>query len=201
MSKYDYSKVSYVNTLTKVIIICPEHGEFIQTPAKHLQGHGCIKCSHKRRTKWTLEKCKEDALKYKTRSEWHNKSNRAYHAAHHNGWLKKCCKYMIDIKKPNGYWTLEKCKEDALKYNSIKEWNKFSSSAYNISKSNKWLKECCGHMNRSIKIPMSYWTLEKCKEDALKYNGRYEWQKKSRGAYQSAYKNGWLDKFFPKKII
>ena len=26
--KYDYSKVEYVNTATKVCIICPEHGEF-----------------------------------------------------------------------------------------------------------------------------------------------------------------------------
>lgn len=25
---YDYSKVEYVNTHTKVLIICPEHGEF-----------------------------------------------------------------------------------------------------------------------------------------------------------------------------
>ena len=27
-NKYDYSKVEYVNTLTKVTIICPIHGEF-----------------------------------------------------------------------------------------------------------------------------------------------------------------------------
>lgn len=26
--KYDYSKVNYENTLTKVCMICPEHGEF-----------------------------------------------------------------------------------------------------------------------------------------------------------------------------
>lgn len=27
-SKYDYSKVEYVNSKTKVCIICPIHGEF-----------------------------------------------------------------------------------------------------------------------------------------------------------------------------
>lgn len=43
--KYDYSKVEYVNTHTPVIIICPEHGEFAQTPLKHLSGQGCAKCS------------------------------------------------------------------------------------------------------------------------------------------------------------
>ena len=42
--KYDYSKVDYVNALTKVCIICPEHGEFWQTPANHLSSKGCRKC-------------------------------------------------------------------------------------------------------------------------------------------------------------
>ena len=44
-SKYDYSKVEYVNAATKVCIICPIHGEFWQTPANHLMGNGCSKCA------------------------------------------------------------------------------------------------------------------------------------------------------------
>jgi len=42
---YDYSKVEYINTNTKVIIICKKHGEFQQTPNNHLTGFGCKKCS------------------------------------------------------------------------------------------------------------------------------------------------------------
>ena len=42
--KYDYSKVEYANSSTKVCIICPEHGEFWQTPDSHLGGSGCPKC-------------------------------------------------------------------------------------------------------------------------------------------------------------
>ena len=42
--KYDYSKVQYVNGSTKVTIICPEHGEFLQSPGTHIQGQGCPKC-------------------------------------------------------------------------------------------------------------------------------------------------------------
>lgn len=42
---YDYSKVLYVDGHTHVTIICPEHGEFQQTPACHLKGHsGCEEC-------------------------------------------------------------------------------------------------------------------------------------------------------------
>jgi hypothetical protein len=42
--KYDYSNADYINTATKVEIICPIHGPFPQTPNKHLGGHGCSKC-------------------------------------------------------------------------------------------------------------------------------------------------------------
>ena len=44
-SKYDYSKVEYVNSKTKVCIICKEHGKFWQTPSSHAQGVGCPKCN------------------------------------------------------------------------------------------------------------------------------------------------------------
>ena len=43
--KYDYSEVDYVNSTTKVSIICPKHRIFKQTPSDHLQGRGCSKCS------------------------------------------------------------------------------------------------------------------------------------------------------------
>ena len=43
-NKYDYSKVIYVNSLTKVIITCPEHGDFYQRPSHHLDDHGCNSC-------------------------------------------------------------------------------------------------------------------------------------------------------------
>jgi len=42
--EYDYSLVKYKNSTTKVIIICPKHGKFKQTPSSHLLGKGCKKC-------------------------------------------------------------------------------------------------------------------------------------------------------------
>ena len=44
--KYDYSKVEYKNTDTKVIIICKIHGEFSQESGSHMKGSGCKKCYH-----------------------------------------------------------------------------------------------------------------------------------------------------------
>ena len=48
--KYDYSKVVYKSSREKVCIICPEHGEFWQTPSNHLSGRGCRKCGLIRRS-------------------------------------------------------------------------------------------------------------------------------------------------------
>ena len=44
--KFDYSKVNYINSISKVIIICKKHGEFFKTPSKHLWNkHSCPKCA------------------------------------------------------------------------------------------------------------------------------------------------------------
>lgn len=42
--KYDYSQSEYISTHKNLKIICPEHGEFWQSPANHLKGQGCPKC-------------------------------------------------------------------------------------------------------------------------------------------------------------
>jgi len=49
--KYDYSKVDYIHSEKKVIILCSRHGEFLQTASEHLQGSGCIVCRHEKNTK------------------------------------------------------------------------------------------------------------------------------------------------------
>lgn len=43
-NRYDYSKFEYAGYDKKSIIICPEHGEFLQTPHHHLAGQGCPYC-------------------------------------------------------------------------------------------------------------------------------------------------------------
>jgi hypothetical protein len=42
--KYDYSQSTYKNYKSKLTIKCPIHGNFLQSPSKHLNGHGCRKC-------------------------------------------------------------------------------------------------------------------------------------------------------------
>lgn len=59
--RYNYTKTKYINSSTKVCIICPIHGEFWQFPYDHLYGRGCSKCSgtKKLNNKEFIEKAKE----------------------------------------------------------------------------------------------------------------------------------------------
>ncbi len=43
-NKYDYSKAKYIKAKTGIIIVCPIHGEFSQSPDVHLRGNGCQRC-------------------------------------------------------------------------------------------------------------------------------------------------------------
>ena len=43
-SKYDFSKFIYKKTHDKSVVICPKHGEFLQSPHNIRKGIGCPKC-------------------------------------------------------------------------------------------------------------------------------------------------------------
>lgn len=45
VDKYDYSQVDYTNNKTAVMIICKEHGIFLQIPNHHMNGSGCSQCN------------------------------------------------------------------------------------------------------------------------------------------------------------
>lgn len=44
---YGYDNTKYIHNRELVIITCPDHGDFTQTPNNHLKGHGCSKCWRK----------------------------------------------------------------------------------------------------------------------------------------------------------
>lgn len=49
---YNYSLSEYVNNETKLVIICPEHGEFLQSPVSHVNRKtGCPKCGREKTAK------------------------------------------------------------------------------------------------------------------------------------------------------
>lgn len=50
--KYNYDKSIYINKQTKVIVTCPEHGDFEVTPGAHyILKSGCPECAKISRSK------------------------------------------------------------------------------------------------------------------------------------------------------
>lgn len=141
---YDYSEVEYINSQSYVKIICPLHGPFMQIPSSHLKGHGCPFCADvengKKKRKWNYDTCLKEARKYKTRTEFQRACSGAYIYARKNGYLSKF-DWFDEIKKPNGYWTKERCEEESRKYQSKKEFVKGCSAAHHAAVVNGWLDD------------------------------------------------------------
>jgi predicted GIY-YIG superfamily endonuclease len=144
------------------------------------------------KTKWTKERCQEEALKYNNIKSY-KKGSLSYRAAIRNKWLDEICSHMNRSKNVFNYWTKDKCIECALLCKSRVEFSKKFPGGYTASKKNSWLDEICKHMKYVEKKPKGYWTKENCQIMAVKYNSRSEFQRESRSAYQISSRNGWLD--------
>ena len=68
--KYDYSKVEFVSMSKKVVIICPEHGEFEQAPSSHRAGMGCEPCSREERKSTAKEFVQKAKKQHDNRYEY-----------------------------------------------------------------------------------------------------------------------------------
>ena len=102
--------------------------------------------NNKRAGYWTKERCHEEALKYKYRNDFRIGSSSVYMKCYENNWLDEVCSHMIMKNNLSGYWTKERCQEEALKYKHRSEFQNGSPSAYNKSHQMGWIDEVCSHM-------------------------------------------------------
>jgi len=144
----------------------------------------------KRGKRLSFEECKNTALKYKLSKEFILKEYRTYQFIKRKGWDLELLSHLESEFKPSGYWVKEKCGEEALKYNTYKEFRKNNFTVYQIIKNKGWRDELCGHMTREVR-PRGYWTYDRCKETALRYNDRDILGKKEGGCYVTILKNNW----------
>lgn len=77
---YDYSKVTFTRMHDNVTIICPRHGEFPQTPSKHINGRGCRKCATER----SHEKARLPLEEFVRRGEIAHKGKYDYRNVHYS---------------------------------------------------------------------------------------------------------------------
>jgi len=103
-------------------------------------------CSHMKYNKyvekgyWTKENCKNVALKYKTKKEFKKKAGSSYSICVQNKWIDDVCSHMIELVKPVGYWTKEKCLKEIEKYTRT-ELRKNNPTVYRKSLKNGWLEK------------------------------------------------------------
>lgn len=95
--------------------------------------------------KWTLDILTAEALKYETKRQFELNNRRAYQAATSYKVIDEICSHMISSRKPSGYWTKERCAEEALKYTSQRQFRENSSAAYDAVFRYGWIKELCSH--------------------------------------------------------
>ena len=104
-------------------------------------------CTHMKKGRkqngyWSIGQCKSDAKVFNTKSSWRLNSPSGYATAKAKGWIEECCEHMKISRKPSGYWTLERCVQEARRYKTKKAWRLNSGSSYSIAKSRGWLTLC-----------------------------------------------------------
>lgn len=62
--RFDYSKVNYVNSDTRVVIVCGKHGDFSLTSYQHNSGSGCYKCGRESAAIKTGKKNKQSQVEF-----------------------------------------------------------------------------------------------------------------------------------------
>lgn len=98
--------------------------------------------------KWTKDKCKEKALKCKTKSEFYEKYSSASGTALKNGWMDEICLHMNHPTKQRGYWNnYENCISEAILQKTRNKFRKNSSGAFKSSIRNGWKEKIYEHMN------------------------------------------------------
>ena len=97
---------------------------------------------------WTKEICATEAAKYDTRAAFYRENPKGYAAAVRNGWLDEVSAHMNFLRKPDGYWTKERCVEVAAQYSVRTQFQVSDKACYLYALRRGWLTEICSHMER-----------------------------------------------------
>jgi very-short-patch-repair endonuclease len=158
-NKYDYSLVEYINTKTKIKIICKEHGEFLQVPNYHLSNCGCPLCSS------NIKLTTEDFIKLAKEKHNNKYDYKLTNYININSKVKIICKEHGEFNQtPN--WHLKsygciKCSknniklttEDFIKLAKEKHDNKYDYKLTNYINNNTNIKIICEKHGEYLQLP------------------------------------------------
>lgn len=127
----------------------------------------------------------QEALKYKSRSEFKRLCSGAYCHAKDQGFLDDACAHMQPTYKK---WCEKSVAKEAAKYKTRTDFGIGSYKAYMFAIKNKIIDSVCAHMEQKL----SSWDKESVMLEASKYTNRGDFRAAS-GAYKHAYRFGFID--------
>ncbi len=222
-NKYDYSKVEFVNYRTKVVIICPVHGDFTQSPSAHLQGQGCPKCGIDRTAmRMTnddfINKAKAvhgDRYDYSKVQYVYNKTEVCIICREHGEFWQKPknhlsgygCPICSGRKKMRTIDYVKRAKNvhgDKYDYSKTEYKGNKEKVCIICPEHGEFWQQASNHL-RGVGCPkcgfiassskQRIWTRERCYETARQYKELNSFIKECQAAYVIAHRNGWLQDY------
>lgn len=161
--KYDYSKVEYENSRTKVEIICPIHGSFFQKASDHIHNNtGCVKCGHDKKRKEPsvfLNKAK------KIHNNKYNYSKVEYKSVNHEVII-GCPIHGYFKMTPRNHlrsYGCSKCGNAANRHNlwTYSGWEKSGNNSENFDSFKLYIIKCFNKNETFYKIGKTFTTISK----------------------------------------
>ena len=138
--------------------------------------------------KWNYKSCYKEAKKYRTLKEFRENAPATYNVVCKHGWQNEYHWLNVNTHKP-GYWTYERCYEEAKKYSTRKKFQSGNHSAYTKSSKEKWIND---YVWFSPSASMLKWDYDGCYNAAKNYNTLSDFRQNCGRAYSVARKNNWL---------
>jgi superfamily II DNA or RNA helicase len=164
--KYDYSKVKYLGVNTKVKIICPEHGEFEQSPYQHLRTNGCKKCGVLKRansrTKTLSEFISEakeihgDKYDYTNTIYLGNKNKIRINCPEHGEFITLPSNHLKGVNCPKCVGGVKITNEDFILKGNLKHKNKYNYTLTDYNSAKEKVKIICPEHGLFIQSPGSH---------------------------------------------
>jgi hypothetical protein len=138
-------------------------------------------------TKWTEDLARDICSQYSSLNKFYKENPSLYVTLQANGWHEELTSHMTR-KIKRGY-TYDEIQQEALRYNSKKQFKKGSSKHHSAAIRLGILDQVCSHMTGGRFL----WDPDKVKEKALEFDSRDQFSRNASGAYLYCLKNNILD--------
>lgn len=197
-NKYDYSKVNYIGALKKIIIVCPEHGDFEQIPNNHLMKYrlvGCPECGKIKRIKYRTSNIETFIKKSKIIHEDKYDYSKFKYTRSHEKSIIICPAHGEFLQDPHIHLSGSGCPKCSgnfsnlnyfLENSKMKHGNKYDYSKFKYTRSHEKSIIICPKHGEFLQSPSNH-LLYGCPKCANNYSDKYHFIEKSKKIHDNKY--------------